>query len=232
VPREGVPTVEGIRPGDRAVGGSNLYHDVKTLNVFRMLTTITKNPTYEKAVNDYTAYFLKNTQNSNTGLLGWREHLYYDLFTDSVNIEEKYKVAEYGGYWHELLGYAPPWESFWKIDSGRTSGAIAGIRYHFFEPDSKTYLFNRLLHGIKPIINPAPQRNPESSIQACMPMPLCFCTIKPAKKNGSGGQKASDHYTGTTGILQQILLWVVSAIRGQQASIPLSAEQRFYRTFY
>lgn len=143
VPRSGVPTVEGIRPGDRAVGGSNLYHDVKTMKVFRMLSSITKNSQYEKAANDYTAYFLKHTQNSNTGLLGWGEHLYYDLFTDSVTVAENYKVAAYGGYWHELLGYSPPWESFWEIDSGRTTNAIAGIRYHFFEPDSKTYLFNR-----------------------------------------------------------------------------------------
>lgn len=143
VPRDGVPTVEGIRPGDRAVGGSNLYHDVKTLNGFKMLSRITKNPLYEKAADSYTAYFLKYTQNSITGLLGWGEHLYYDLFTDSVTIAERYKAADYGGYYHELLHYTPPWENMWQIDSGRTSKAIAGIRYHFFEPDTKTYLFNR-----------------------------------------------------------------------------------------
>lgn len=143
VPRDGVPTVEGIRPGDRAVGGSNFYHDVKTLNGFRMLSSITKDPKYEKAANEYTAYFLKNAQSSSTGLLGWGEHLYYDLFTDSVTIAERYKVANYGGYFHELLHYSPPWENLWKIDSARTSKAIAGIRFHFFEPDPKTYLFNR-----------------------------------------------------------------------------------------
>ena len=36
VPRRGVPSVAGTRTSDRAIGGSNLYHDVATIRTFRV----------------------------------------------------------------------------------------------------------------------------------------------------------------------------------------------------
>ena len=46
VPRDGVPPPAGVRENDRAVGGSNLYHDVVTVRVFRVLSAITGEAKY------------------------------------------------------------------------------------------------------------------------------------------------------------------------------------------
>lgn len=151
VPREGVPTVEGIRAGDRALGGSNLYHDVKTLSAFSLLSEVTGNAKYKLAADQYKKYFLENAQSPQTGLLAWGEHLYYDLYSDSVSIEKRYKTSSWGGYWHELLRDSPPWDELWETDSIRAEKAIAGIRYHFYGPEAKSFLFNRHAHWDKAV---------------------------------------------------------------------------------
>ncbi len=149
VPRQNVPFVEGIRPGDRAVGGSNLYHDVATLKAFRVLSDVTGNSRYANAATGYLRDFLTHAQSPVTGLLGWGEHLYYDVYEDRVRVEEAYGNRQYGGLWHEFLGNTPPWAALWEVDSVRTQKAITGIQYHFFEPEPDTFLFNRHAHWDK-----------------------------------------------------------------------------------
>jgi hypothetical protein len=148
-PPDGVPTIEGIRPNDRAVGGSNLYHDVATLELFQVLSQLTGNKRYMQGTEAYMQTFLERTQNPETGLLGWGEHLFYDVYADKVRVTEEYASRKFGGMYHEFLANTPPWEKLWKISPERTAKAIAGIRYHFFSPDTETYLFNRHAHWDK-----------------------------------------------------------------------------------
>jgi hypothetical protein len=143
VPEKDVPTPPGVRPGDRAVGGSNLYHDVVTLQTFRVLSAVTGNPRYENAARDYLKAYLENAQSPQTGLLAWGEHTYYDLFTDKGTVAPEYQNKSYGDRWHELIAWTAPWEQLWAIDPEWTKRAIAGIRYHFHSPDTTTFLFNR-----------------------------------------------------------------------------------------
>jgi len=128
-----VPPPQGIRAGDRAVGGANLSHDLVTIRVFDALSLITGDPKYRRAVDDYLRYYLAHAQSPETGLLAWGEHLYYDAFEDRVITERR---------WHELLHWTPPWERLWGIDPRATERAIAGIwEWHFF--DHEKALFNR-----------------------------------------------------------------------------------------
>ncbi|WKN44859.1 hypothetical protein [Tunicatimonas pelagia] len=145
VPIRSVPPTPGVRPSDRAVGGSNYYHDVLTLQVFDQLSKLTADPRYRQAAHDYSQAFLKRTQHPETGLLGWGEHLYYNFYTDTVSVAEELFIDQrnYFKMPHELIAWTPPWERLWSIDSARTQRAIEGLKYHFNGPDVQTHLFNR-----------------------------------------------------------------------------------------
>jgi len=120
----------------RAVGCANIYHDLETLRVFEVLSALAGDPRYARSAREYLAAFLSNTQNEDTGLLGWGEHLYYDFYEDRVNVGA-------GGLWHEFLAKTPIWEKLWRVSPERTRRAIQGLRYHFKGPHTQTYLFNR-----------------------------------------------------------------------------------------
>ena len=145
VPIRGVPPTEGVRPSDRAVGGANYYHDVLSLTVFDQLSELTGDARYRQAAHEYSQDFLEHTQNPETGLLGWGEHLYYNFYTDTVSVAED-RMLDQRAYFmmpHELIAWTPPWSRLWAIDSARTRRAIEGLKYHFNGPDVQTYLFNR-----------------------------------------------------------------------------------------
>lgn len=96
VPIRGGPPTKGVRPDDRAFGGSNYYHDVMTMKVLEALSATTGNSIYQRAVDDYSRDFLRYTQSATTGLLGWGEHLYYDFYRDTVSISESRQSAKHG----------------------------------------------------------------------------------------------------------------------------------------
>lgn len=132
VPETGVKAPVGVREGDRALGGSNLYQDNVTLRVFGVLSAVTGNPRYQQAARDYAKAYLELAQDPKTGLLGWGEHTCYNVFQDKV-VQPR----------HELLEWTPPWAELWAADADRTARAIAGLKYHFFRDDTKDFLFNR-----------------------------------------------------------------------------------------
>jgi hypothetical protein len=131
-----VPATPGVRDSDRAVGGSNLYLDRSTLYTLRVLSQVTGDDRYTRAVDAYVRDYLANCQSAETGLLAWGEHLYYDVFLDRV-------VSERSS--HELLEWTPPWDLLWEVDPAAATRAMAGLRYHFRAEDPATqgWLFNR-----------------------------------------------------------------------------------------
>ncbi|GAB3342473.1 hypothetical protein GCM10027299_57310 [Larkinella ripae] len=140
IPKENVPPTEGTRPADRAVGGSNFYHDVELIKVFNELSTLTGNRNYTNALHDYAGDFLKYSQNPVTGLLGWGEHIYYNFHADTV-MEGLDPMGKFKS--HEFLESTPPWAFLWEIDSAATRRAIAGVRYHFRSGVTQSFLYNR-----------------------------------------------------------------------------------------
>lgn len=153
VPKSGVPITEGVREYDRALGGSNIYHDVVTMKVFKTLSTLKNDDKYAEAVQKYMKSYLALAQNPETGLLGWGEHLYYNFYLDKVYVGpiEPTKVSDfyYRDMPHEFLAWTPPWKEFWLVDSVRTKRAIEGLKYHYQGNDPQTYLFNRHAHWHK-----------------------------------------------------------------------------------
>ncbi len=145
-PGESVPPTEGTRAHDRAIWGSNLYHDLGTLRLFITLSEITGDPAYRDAAHAYVADYLRCTQHPETGLLGWGEHMYYHFYEDTVAVEEG-AASRYPRY-HEFLGETPPWPLLWQIDSARTRRAIEGLRYHFRGFQTQSFLFNRHAYWI------------------------------------------------------------------------------------
>lgn len=127
-------------PARRAVGGANLQHDVETLHAFRVLSTITGDPRYARAADDYVTAFLINAQSPDTGLLAWGEHLYYDVHRDAITVccEEKER-----DWTHEFLPKTPIWRDLWQVSPERTTRALEGLRYHFDGPTPTSFLFNR-----------------------------------------------------------------------------------------
>lgn len=140
IPKANVPPTEGTRPADRAVGGSNFYHDVELIKVFNELTALTGNQNYTNALQQYAGDFLIHTQNPVTGLLGWGEHIYYNFYADTV-MEGLDPMGKYKS--HEFLENTPPWAFLWEIDSAATRRAIAGVRYHFRSGVTQSFLYNR-----------------------------------------------------------------------------------------
>ncbi len=143
VPQKGVPSVAGTRASDRAVGGSNLYHDVATLRAFRVMSQLSGDPRYAQASDAYLADALRYTTSSANGLLGWGEHLFYDLYQDRVRVDSAYGTNKDGHMYHEFLVDTAPWPQLWAQDSVRTAAAIRGLRHHFFDPKTQDFLFNR-----------------------------------------------------------------------------------------
>ncbi len=141
VPRTGVPPTSGTRAHDRAVGGSNFYHDVETIRLFRALSAFTGDQKHAEAASAYARDFLKHCPNPATGLLAWGEHLYYNFYTDSVMVGDLMHPRE--DNYHEFLAETPPWPLLWDEDSAVTARAVAGVRYHFRSPTTQTFLFNR-----------------------------------------------------------------------------------------
>lgn len=133
VPTDDVPTVAGIRPNDRSVGGCNLYHDIETLRAFRVLSQTTGKPKYAAAAKEYLDFYLRNARSGKTGFLAWGEHLYYDFTRDGVATERK---------WHEFGERTPPWEQLWEVNPKAVEEEISAIRYHYFSGQPGG-LFNR-----------------------------------------------------------------------------------------
>lgn len=147
IPKAGVPATEGTRDHDRAVGGSNFYHDVETIKVFETLSQLTGDSKYSDAAQAYAEDFLKNTQNPYTGLLGWGEHLYYNFYADSVMVGDLEEPRD--DIYHEFLAETPPWPYLWEVDTSAVRKAIDGVRYHFRSTVTQSFLFNRHAHWDK-----------------------------------------------------------------------------------
>lgn len=141
IPKADVPPTEGTRVHDRAVGGSNFYHDVETIALFHALSELTSDAKYKAAATAYTRDFLAYCQNLHTGLLAWGEHLYYNFYADSVMVGDLENPRQ--ELYHEFLAQLPPWPLLWETDTAATAKAIAGIQYHFRSPVTQSFLFNR-----------------------------------------------------------------------------------------
>ncbi len=117
----------------RGAMGSNLYRDIHNIKTLYELTEITGNQKYKDAADAYLKSFLIHNVSPYTGLFAWGEHMYWDVFLDTV-------VAQR----HELEIPLPPWEILWELNSTKVKNEIDAIyKIHIY--DKKTFWYDR--HG-------------------------------------------------------------------------------------
>lgn len=147
VPEGGIKPTEGVWEYDRALGGSNLYHELDTIKSLDLLSVLSGGSNYARAADKYIVDSFKLTQNPDSGLLGWGEHLYNNFYLDKIWVgpiePERKRDHYYKEMPHELMEFTPAWDRFHSLNPGGVSRAIDGLIYHFNGPEPKTYLFNR-----------------------------------------------------------------------------------------
>jgi hypothetical protein len=115
--------------------GSTLYWDQALLAVAMRLSEHTGDPAYRQAAVDYVGDFLQCcVDEEHTGMFEWGNHLYYDVFSDSIaNIYDPI---------HEIRPMTPAWALLWSLDPNATEREMRGaVRGHILDPE--TGLFNR-----------------------------------------------------------------------------------------
>jgi hypothetical protein len=86
----------GYRAGDRMWTASNVMHDQNLYQVLYALTKITGKRQYASEADRALKWFLENCQSAETGLLGWGEHLGYDLWEERIGCSYYGMVTEKG----------------------------------------------------------------------------------------------------------------------------------------
>lgn len=115
--------------------GSTLYWDQPLVAFAMTLSDRRGQPAYRAAAEEYVRAFLDCcVDEDHTGMFEWGNHLYYDVFADSIaNIFEPI---------HEIRPMTPAWSLLWSIDAAATEREIrAAVQGHVL--DAETGLFNR-----------------------------------------------------------------------------------------
>ncbi len=115
--------------------GSTLYWDQPLVAFAMTLSDRAGDPAYRAAAEEYIRDFLACcVDDEHTGMFEWGNHLYYDVFTDSL--------ADIFEPIHEIRPMTPAWAMFWTIDPAATEREIrAAVAGHVL--DAETGLFNR-----------------------------------------------------------------------------------------
>lgn len=115
--------------------GSTLYWDQPLIGAALGLSKTTGEAAYREASVEYVRAFLDCCVDEDyTGMFEWGNHLYYDVFTNSIaNIFDPI---------HEIRPMTPAWSLLWSIDEAATEREIrAAVKGHVL--DAETGLFNR-----------------------------------------------------------------------------------------
>jgi uncharacterized protein YyaL (SSP411 family) len=122
---------------------SNLIYDQGTIRALYALTDATKDPAYSRAADSCLDFFLHNMVSEQTGIFGWGEHIFYNVFLDYI-IGGAFTVrnSRNFSYNHELDRWTTIYDVFWEKDPAKTLTEIESI-YEYKVHDRETFLFNR-----------------------------------------------------------------------------------------
>ncbi|MDO8587092.1 MAG: AGE family epimerase/isomerase [Armatimonadota bacterium] len=123
--------------------GSGLIYDQGTIRALYALTEATGKPKYRKAADAYLDFFLDNLISPQTGIFGWGEHIFYNVFAD-ILIGGCFRVAGWHEYFygHEFDRCAPIYDLFWEKSPEKTLAEIDAI-YEYKIVDHDTFINNR-----------------------------------------------------------------------------------------
>ena len=112
-------SIKGVRKNDRSIKGSNILGDIGLLDILYSLSDLTGNEKYAKEADKTIKYFFSNCQSTNTGLMAWGEHLYWDFEKEACGygkINQDYHEAGVWPFWDKSYELAP--EACWKFSIG------------------------------------------------------------------------------------------------------------------
>jgi uncharacterized protein YyaL (SSP411 family) len=122
---------------------SNLIYDQGTIRALYALSEAAGDAKYAGAADACLDFFLDNMVSEQTGIFGWGEHIFYNVFLDYI-IGGAFTVrnSRNFSYNHELDRWTTIYDVFWQKDPAKTLTEIESI-YEYKVHDPKTFLFNR-----------------------------------------------------------------------------------------
>ena len=123
--------------------GSNLIYDQGTIRALYALTDSTGEARFRKAADAYLDFFLENLVSEQTGIFGWGEHIFYNVFLDYL-IGGCFQTSgwHYFYYGHELERWTTIYDILWERDPEKTLTEIQAI-YDYKIHDYDTFICNR-----------------------------------------------------------------------------------------
>ncbi len=122
---------------------ANLIYDQGTIRALYALSEASKDPKYARAADAYLNFFLENLVSEQTGIFGWGEHVFYNVFTDYI-IGGAFSVRSVRkfSYNHELDRWTTIYDLTWSKSPAKTLAEIDAI-YEYKIHDPETFLNNR-----------------------------------------------------------------------------------------
>jgi hypothetical protein len=123
--------------------GSGLIYDQGTMRALYALTGATGKPQYAKAADAYLNFFLENMVSQQTGMFGWGEHIFYNVFLDYI-IGGGFTVRGNRNFLfaHELERWTTIYDLMWDKSPEKTIAEIEAI-YEYKIIDYETFTNNR-----------------------------------------------------------------------------------------
>jgi uncharacterized protein YyaL (SSP411 family) len=122
---------------------SNLIYDQGTIRALYALSDATDDAKYSRAADSCLSFFLENMVSRQTGIFGWGEHIFYNVFLDYM-IGGAFTVRNSRNFSfnHELERWTTIYDLFWEKDPAKTLTEVESI-YEYKVHDPETFLFNR-----------------------------------------------------------------------------------------
>lgn len=122
---------------------SNLIYDQSLIRALYEMSRTGGGPKYAKAADRCLDFFLENMISPQTGMFGWGEHVFYNVFTDYIiggafTVRSVHKFA----YEHELDRWTTIYDLTWPKSPEKTLAEIDAI-YTYKIHDPVTFLNNR-----------------------------------------------------------------------------------------
>ncbi|HUS06794.1 MAG TPA: hypothetical protein VMZ52_10880 [Bryobacteraceae bacterium] len=123
--------------------GSNLIYDQGTIRALYFLSDTAGDRKYSKAADNCLHFFLNNLVSESTGIFGWGEHLFYNVFLDYLSGGSfTVRAGRKSFYAHEFDRWTTIYDVFWEQSPEKTRTEIEAI-YEYKIHDKETFLNNR-----------------------------------------------------------------------------------------
>lgn len=122
---------------------ANLIYDQPTIRALYELSKVSGSARYQRAADQYLDFFLDNFVSPQTGIFGWGEHVFYNVFTDYL-IGGAFSVRSVNrfAFNHELDRWTTIYDLTWPKSPEKTLAEIDAI-YAYKIHDPVTFLNNR-----------------------------------------------------------------------------------------